>query len=234
MDPRTLGSLAAAAAGLAAFWARCLTHPLPGDRPGTAARALVRARQPLVALLLGRLRRLPARERALHDRPSGTTRCSRAGLSLAPGPHGVDRSLSPPAASSTASGTAVRLVRHRAVRPRRLWWLLRVGQTPDYAGEMLRACWLAGIGVGFVLPSLASAAASSVPARALRHRLRDLHDDAPARLRARSVDPRRRARALPAAATRSRRSTAAGSSCIIASGLGAVSALFIERKRSVV
>jgi MFS family permease len=44
-----------------------------------------------------------------------------------------------------------------------LWWLLRIGQAPDYAGEMLPGLLAGGIGVGFVLPSLASAAAASVP-----------------------------------------------------------------------
>ena len=64
-------------------------------------------------------------------------------------------------------------------------------------------------------------------ARALRDGLGDLHDDAPARLRARRVDPRRRARDARAASTRSPPSTAAGPSWCIASALGVVTALFI-------
>ena len=45
-DARTLGALAAAAVGLAVFWARCLTHPSPVIDPGAAARALVRVLEP--------------------------------------------------------------------------------------------------------------------------------------------------------------------------------------------
>jgi MFS family permease len=44
-----------------------------------------------------------------------------------------------------------------------LWWRLRMGATPEYASEMLPGLLVGGIGVGFVLPSLASASASSVP-----------------------------------------------------------------------
>ena len=44
-----------------------------------------------------------------------------------------------------------------------LWWRLRIGQAPDYAGEMLPGLIITGIGVGLTLPSLASAASSSLP-----------------------------------------------------------------------
>ena len=44
-----------------------------------------------------------------------------------------------------------------------LWWRLRIGATPDYAGAMLPGQFITGAGVGFVLPSLASASASSLP-----------------------------------------------------------------------
>jgi MFS family permease len=87
-----------------------------------------------------------------------------AGLSLAPGPV---------MASTVAfsSGRYVNRFGHRTFATLGIalfglscvWWLLRAGATPEYAGEMLPGLILAGIGVGFVLPSLASAAASSVP-----------------------------------------------------------------------
>src|SRR5207244_1693559 len=44
-----------------------------------------------------------------------------------------------------------------------LWWRLRIGATPDYAGEMLPGQFITGAGVGLVLPALASAASSSLP-----------------------------------------------------------------------
>ena len=43
------------------------------------------------------------------------------------------------------------------------WFLLRLGPTPDYAGELLPGMIMTGIGVGLTLPSLSSAAAGSLP-----------------------------------------------------------------------
>jgi len=43
------------------------------------------------------------------------------------------------------------------------WFLVRLGPTPDYAGELLPGMILTGIGVGLTLPSLSSAAAGSLP-----------------------------------------------------------------------
>ena len=43
------------------------------------------------------------------------------------------------------------------------WWLVAVGAEPAYATELLPGMIVTGIGVGFVLPSLASATASSLP-----------------------------------------------------------------------
>jgi MFS family permease len=88
----------------------------------------------------------------------------RAGLSLSPGP----------IAASTVAFTSGRFLDRFAHRTFAafgialfalgcLWWRLRVGATPWYAGEMLPGLIVSGIGVGFVLPSLASASASSVP-----------------------------------------------------------------------
>jgi len=44
-----------------------------------------------------------------------------------------------------------------------LWWAPARRRGADYAGEMLPGLLAAGLGVGVVLPSLASAAAASVP-----------------------------------------------------------------------
>ena len=162
-DIRTLGSLAAAAAGLAAFWVRCLTHPSPVIDPG-----LLRVRSfalanisslffsaAFAAFLLGNVLFMTA---VWHDSVLV------AGLSLAPGP----------VMASTVAFTSGRYLNrygHKAFASfgialfglSCLWWLLRLGPSHDYAGAMLPGLLAAGIGVGFVLPSLASAAASSVP-----------------------------------------------------------------------
>jgi EmrB/QacA subfamily drug resistance transporter len=47
-----------------------------------------------------------------------------------------------------------------------LWWSLRVGITPNYAGEMLPGMLCTGIGVGLTLPTFMSAGAASLPAAA--------------------------------------------------------------------
>jgi MFS family permease len=162
-DARTLGALGAAALGLAAFWARCQTHPSPVIDP-----SLLRVRSfalsnvssvffsaAFAAFLLANILFMTS---VWHDSVLV------AGLSLAPGP----------LMASTVAFTSGRFVNrfgHTTFAAfgialfglSCLWWLLRAGQSPDYAGVMLPGLIAAGIGVGFVLPSLASAAASSVP-----------------------------------------------------------------------
>jgi EmrB/QacA subfamily drug resistance transporter len=44
-----------------------------------------------------------------------------------------------------------------------LWWVLRVGATPDYVGAYLPGSLLAGFGVGLMLPSLGGAATAPLP-----------------------------------------------------------------------
>ncbi len=88
----------------------------------------------------------------------------RAGLSLAPGP----------VAASAVAFTSGRFLNRFGPRAFAtlgialfalgcLWWRVRVGAEPAYAAEMLPGLLAGGTGVGLVLPSLASASASSVP-----------------------------------------------------------------------
>jgi MFS family permease len=87
-----------------------------------------------------------------------------AGLALAPGPL-MAAIFAPP------TGRLVNRLGQRALAAAGVtlfalgcaWWLWRVGARPDYAGEMLPGLILTGIGVGLTLPSLASAAAASLP-----------------------------------------------------------------------
>jgi EmrB/QacA subfamily drug resistance transporter len=44
-----------------------------------------------------------------------------------------------------------------------LWWRTHMGLSPDYAGAMLPAQMLTGIGVGLVLPTLSAAATAALP-----------------------------------------------------------------------
>jgi EmrB/QacA subfamily drug resistance transporter len=162
-DARTLGSLAAAAAGLAAFWGRCLTHPSPVIDP-----ALLRIRSFALSNLATVLYAAAFAAFLLANVLFMTTvwheSVIRAGLSLSPGP----------IMASTVAFTSGRFLNRFGQRAFAtlglavfalacLWWRVRVGTAPDYAGEMLPGLLVAGLGVGFVLPSLASAAAASVP-----------------------------------------------------------------------
>jgi EmrB/QacA subfamily drug resistance transporter len=162
-DARTLGSLAAAAVGLGGFWARCLTHPSPVIDP-----ALLRVRSfalsNLASVLFSAAFAAFLLANVLFMTAVWHESVIRAGLMLSPGPI---------MASSVAftSGRFLNRFGHRAFATLGiaifalgcLWWRLRVGAAPDYAGEMLPGLIIAGLGVGFVLPSLASAAAASVP-----------------------------------------------------------------------
>ena len=162
-DPRTIGSLAAAAVGLAAFWGRCLTHRSPVIDP-----ALLRVRSfalsNLASLLFSAAFAAFLLANVLFMTSVWHESVIRAGLSLAPGP--VMASL-----VAVTSGRYLNRFGQRAFAALGialftlgcLWWRLRVGETPAYASEMLPGLLLGGTGVGFVLPSLASASSASVP-----------------------------------------------------------------------
>jgi EmrB/QacA subfamily drug resistance transporter len=162
-DPRTVAALAAGAIGLAAFWARCETHRSPVIDP-----AIVRVRSFAVAnlaslffsaafaaFLLGNVLFLTS---VWHDS------VLIAGLSIAPGP----------AMAAVVAATTGRHINRFGPRTLatigialfglgNLWWRLRIGGAPDYASEMLPGLVITGVGVGLTLPSLASAASSSLP-----------------------------------------------------------------------
>ncbi len=163
-NPRTVAALAGAAVGLAAFWRRCQTHRSPVIEP-----ALLRVRSFAVAniaslffsaafsaFLLGNVLFLTS---VGHDSELV------AGLSIATGP----------ALAAVFAATSARHINRFGSRVLatvgitlfglgNLWWRLRIGRAPDYAGEMLPGLLITGVGVGLTLPSLASAASSSLPA----------------------------------------------------------------------
>jgi MFS family permease len=162
-DGRTIEALAAAATGLAAFWRRCRSHPSPVIDPSllrvrsyalTNAAALLFSAS-FAGMLLGAVLFLTG---VWHD--SILT----VGSSIAPGPL-TAAALAPP-----AGRLAHRLgQRNLAVAGMTLfglgcaWWLWRVTATPDYAAAFLPGIVIAGAGVGLTLPSLAGAAAASLP-----------------------------------------------------------------------
>lgn len=162
-SPRTIVAFLVAIAGLAAFWARCLTHSSPVIDP-----AMLRVRSFAMANVASVLFSAAFAAFLLANVLFMTEVWHRsvliAGLSLAPGP----------AMAATCAATSSRYINRFGARTLSalgislfalgcLWWLLRVGQEPDYASEMLPGLLISGIGVGLVLPSLASAASSSLP-----------------------------------------------------------------------
>lgn len=160
---RTLGALAGAALTLGAFAAHCLTARSPVLEP-----ALVKVRSFALANLAGGLFSTAFAAMLLGSVLFMTDvwRYSvlQAGLALAPGPLTA-------AAFATPAGRLGR--RH----PQRLlaaggivafacgcaWWRWQLGAAPDYAAHMLPGLLLTGLGVGFTLPTLAGAAAASLP-----------------------------------------------------------------------
>jgi MFS family permease len=87
-----------------------------------------------------------------------------AGLQLAPGPvmAAVFAALAGKAANRAGQRTLATagLAIYGAGT---LWWVWQAGLTPNYAAEILPGMLVTGVGVGLVLPSLASAVASSLP-----------------------------------------------------------------------
>ena len=114
-----------------------------------------------------------------------------------------------------------------------LWWRLRVGETPAYASEMLPGLLLGGIGVGFVLPSLASGATAALPRErfatgsAVFTMTRQLGFVLGVSILVAVLG-------TPGSGDPVAAFDRGWVFIIIASGLGVVSALFIERKRSAV
>jgi EmrB/QacA subfamily drug resistance transporter len=163
-NARTVGALVASALGVATFWVRCQTHPSPVVDPDIVrVRSFALANLSSIAFsaafsafLLSNVLLLTS---VWHE--SIVT----AGAQLAPGP-------------ATAATVAALSGRHLNRFGQRtfaatgialfglgtLWWRLRIGAVPDYAGEMLPGQFITGAGVGLTLPSLASASASSLPA----------------------------------------------------------------------
>jgi hypothetical protein len=162
-DARTLAALAGAVAGLALFAWRCASHPSPVVDP-----AMLRVRSfamaNVSAILFSAAFGAMLLSNVLFMTGVWQESILRAGLQLAPGP-----------ALAAITAVASSRLTNRAGQARlaglgcTLFALgiaivaLRADATPDYASELLPGLILTGIGVGFTLPSLNSAAAASLP-----------------------------------------------------------------------
>jgi EmrB/QacA subfamily drug resistance transporter len=162
-DTRTLAAFALAVGGLALFAWRCVHHPWPVVEP-----SLVKVRSfawaniaqltfsaSFGAMLLCHILWMTG---VWHDS------ILRAGLSLAPGPAMA-------AISAVPAGKLGHRIGQRWVAGLgclmfaggQAWRIWRLDAVPHYATDMLPSLIIGGIGVGLVLPNLASAAAASLP-----------------------------------------------------------------------
>ena len=162
-DVSTLGAFALAAAGLAWFWDRTARHPSPVvDREMLRVRSFALAN--LAALLFFVAFAAMLLTGVLFMTGVWGASVLRAGLQLAPGPAMA-------ALFAGLAGRATERVGHRHLASTgaavfalgSLWWPWQLDASATYAGAMLPGMIITGVGVGLVLPSLAGAAASSLP-----------------------------------------------------------------------
>jgi hypothetical protein len=160
---RVIGLLVASAVIVAAFWARSHRHATPVVEP-----ELLRSRTFALANAAGLLFFAGFGAMLLSSVLflTGVWHESvlRAGLEIAPGP----------AMAAIFAVIAGRLAVRYSERVLGalggvlfavggVWWITRMGATPNYAGEFLPGMMIGGAGVGLVIPSMFSAATSTLP-----------------------------------------------------------------------
>ena len=162
-DARTLAALLGGVLGTWVFWARCRTHPAPIVDPAMlAVRSFAAANgsnlafsAAFAAFLLGDILFL--------THVWGMSVLT-AGFAMAPGP--LLATVFAAAVGRVANRFGQRTLASVGMVLFALgcaWWRWRVGATPNYLTDMLPGLVVSGVGVGFVLPTLASASASSLP-----------------------------------------------------------------------
>jgi EmrB/QacA subfamily drug resistance transporter len=160
----TLGSFAVTALAVVLFWRRSEHHPLPVIEP-----ALLRVRAfawaNVTALLFSTAFGAMLLSAVLWMQDVWHFSALRTGLCVAPGPlmvpifAAVSQRLHHrvPAGQLVAIGCVLAGLGNGIVA-------LSVGSSPDYVGEILPGWILGGIGVGFALPTILSAATADLPA----------------------------------------------------------------------
>jgi EmrB/QacA subfamily drug resistance transporter len=162
-SPRVIGLLAAAIVIGAAFWARSQRHPTPVVEPH-----LIRHRTFALANTAGLLFFMGFGAMLLSSVLflTGVWHESvlRAGLEIAPGPTMA-------AVFAVVAGRLAPRYGERVLGALGgvlfalggTWWIARVGAQPDYAADFLPGMIVGGAGVGLVIPSMFSAATSTLP-----------------------------------------------------------------------
>ena len=162
-DTATLGAFAVGAAGLAWFWDRTARHPSPVvDRDMLRVRSFALAN--LAALLFFVAFAAMLLANVMFMTGVWGDSVLRAGLQVAPGPAMA-------AIFAALAGRATERVGQRHLAGvgtaifglGALWWAWQLDAGAGYASAMLPGMLVTGVGVGLVLPSLAGAAASSLP-----------------------------------------------------------------------
>src|SRR4051812_34929513 len=160
---RTIGLFAAAVALGALFAWRSANHPTPVVEPELLKRrsfALANAAGLLFFMAFGAM----LLSTVLFLTGVWGHSVLRAGLELAPGP--AMAALFSVPGSRLAARYGERLVGAAGALLFALggvWWLTSVGSDPSYAADYLPGMLLGGAGVGFVIPSMFSAATSTLP-----------------------------------------------------------------------
>ena len=162
-NPRTLVALAGAAAGLVLFAVRCARHPSPVVDP-----AMVRVRSfamaNVAAILFSAAFGAMLLSNVLFMTGVWNDSILRAGLQLAPGP--ALAAITAVASSRLTNRVGQSILAGLGCTLFALGIALvalRIGTTPEYAGDLLPGLFLTGTGVGLTLPALSSAAAASLP-----------------------------------------------------------------------
>src|SRR4051794_25994473 len=160
---RVIALIVVALAVAALFWARSQRHPTPVVEPG-----LLKHRTFALANIAGLLFFMAFGAMLLSSVLflTGVWHESvlRAGLEIAPGP-------SMAAVFAVIAGRVGQRYGERLVGAAGgvlfaaggVWWAARVGTTPNYAGDFLPGMLIGGAGVGLVIPSMFSAATSTLP-----------------------------------------------------------------------
>ncbi|MDX6668441.1 MAG: hypothetical protein QOK04_1821 [Solirubrobacteraceae bacterium] len=162
-DTRTLALLAAAALLLGAFWLRSTRHAAPIVEPKLLeVRSFALAN--LGALLFFMAFGAMLLSSVLFLTGVWHESVLRAGLQIAPGPAmaallAVPAGLLAARVGERVTGALGALL----FAAGGAWWISRVGSTPNYAADFLPGMVVGGAGVGLVIPSLTSAATSSLP-----------------------------------------------------------------------
>ncbi len=162
LDARTLGALAAAGAGLVVFWRRCATQRYP-----VIDLAMLRVRSFSMANLASLLFSVSFAAMLLSSILFLTEvwgySITTAGFAIAPGPALAATFAALSGRWANRFGQRYLIATGALLFAAAMAWRFTFTATPEYVTRFLPGMILSGVGVGLVLPSVASAATASLP-----------------------------------------------------------------------